>query len=194
MKKVITVFILISFFIGCTPPYHREKLTSTQERKMTVGLVQKEIRVGMSQTEVTEALGSPNIVTRDKNGKESWVYDRIASEASYSKSNVSGVSGGGGTTGNTLLLGLIMGGYESGASSSTQKTLTIVKTAGPDLGLLTATKEIDIENMSESMPAYFFGGANARWKKNSIIEATCNISFFGDKCTVRVNFTQKILE
>jgi hypothetical protein len=70
----------------------------------------------------------------------------------------------------------------------------IVKTAVPELGLLTATKEIDIENMSESMPAYFFGGANARWKKNSIIEATCNISFFGDKCTVRVNFAQKILD
>ena len=70
----------------------------------------------------------------------------------------------------------------------------IVKTAVPELGLLTATKEIDIERMSESMPAYFFGGANARWKKNSIIEATCNISHFGDTCKVRVNFAQKILD
>ena len=70
----------------------------------------------------------------------------------------------------------------------------IVKAAAPELGLLTATKEIDIENMSESMPAFFFGGANARWKKNSIIEATCNVSFFEDKCKVRVNFAQKILD
>ncbi|MEJ2270544.1 MAG: hypothetical protein P8Y04_12350 [Desulfobulbaceae bacterium] len=45
----------------------------------------------------------------------------------------------------------------------------IVKTAVPELGLLTATKEIDVERMSESMPAFFFGGANARWKKNSAI-------------------------
>jgi outer membrane protein assembly factor BamE (lipoprotein component of BamABCDE complex) len=126
MRKVITAYILILFSIGCTPAYHQEKLASTKEREMTVGLVQKEIRVGMSQTEVAEALGSPNIVTRDENGKESWVYDKIASEASYSKSNVSGVGGGGGTTGNTLLLGLISGGYESGASSTTQKTLTVV--------------------------------------------------------------------
>lgn len=70
----------------------------------------------------------------------------------------------------------------------------IVKTAVPELGLLTATKEIDIERMSESLPAFFFGGANARWKKNSIIEATCNVSFFRDKCKVRVNFSQKILD
>jgi hypothetical protein len=70
----------------------------------------------------------------------------------------------------------------------------IVKTAVPELGLLTATKEIDIERMSESLPAFFFGGANARWKKNSIIEATCNVSNFRDKCRVRVNFSQKILD
>ena len=70
----------------------------------------------------------------------------------------------------------------------------IVKTAVPELGILTATKEIDIENKSESMPAFFFGSADARWKKNSIIEATCNISDFRDGCKVRVNFTQKILD
>ena len=70
----------------------------------------------------------------------------------------------------------------------------IVKTAVPELGLLTATKEIDIENASESIPAFLFGGANARWKKNSIIEATCNISDFREGCKVRVNFTQKILD
>ena len=70
----------------------------------------------------------------------------------------------------------------------------IVKTAVPEIGLLTATKEIDIENMSESMPSFFFGGDNARWKKNSVIETTCNVSYFKDKCKIRVNFTQKILD
>ena len=67
----------------------------------------------------------------------------------------------------------------------------IVKTAVPELGLFTATKETDIENESESIPAFFFGGANARWKKNSIIEVTSNISDFRDRCKVRVNFTEK---
>jgi hypothetical protein len=32
---------------------------------MTLGVVQKEIHKGLSQADVAEALGSPNIVTRD---------------------------------------------------------------------------------------------------------------------------------
>jgi outer membrane protein assembly factor BamE (lipoprotein component of BamABCDE complex) len=126
MKKLILAFLIVSFFLGCTPAHHQQNLQSSKEREFTVGLVQKEIRVGMSQTEVAEALGSPNIVTRDKDGKESWIYDKIASEASYSKSNVGGAAGAGGLTGNTLILGILTGGYESGASSTTQKTLTVV--------------------------------------------------------------------
>jgi len=96
---------------------HQQNLPSTQERETTVGVVQKEIRVGMSQADVAEALGSPNIVTRDSQGKETWIYDKIASEASYSKD-----SGGTG-----LILNLF-GFYsrEAGASSTTQKTLTVI--------------------------------------------------------------------
>jgi outer membrane protein assembly factor BamE (lipoprotein component of BamABCDE complex) len=126
MKKLSLAMIIVLLFLGCTTTQHQQNLKSTKEREFTVGLVQKEIRVGMSQTEVAETLGSPNIVTRDKAGKESWVYDKIASEASYSKSSVGGAGGAAGTTGNTLLLGILSGGYDSGASSTTQKTLTVV--------------------------------------------------------------------
>lgn len=70
----------------------------------------------------------------------------------------------------------------------------IIKTAAPGIGLLTAVKEIDIEKMSESMPSFFFGAPDARWKKNSVIEATCNVSCFKDRCKIRVNFTQKVLD
>jgi outer membrane protein assembly factor BamE (lipoprotein component of BamABCDE complex) len=69
MKKLIFAFLIVSFFLSCTPAHHQQNLQSSKEREFTVGLVQKEIRVGMSQTEVAEALGSPNIVTRDKDGK-----------------------------------------------------------------------------------------------------------------------------
>jgi hypothetical protein len=74
---------------------------------MTVGIVQKEIRVGMSQADVALALGSPNIVTSDGSGKETWIYDKIASEASYSASSggVSGGVGAGGLAGSALILG-----------------------------------------------------------------------------------------
>jgi len=41
----------------------------------------------MSGAEVTQILGSPNIVTADENGLETWVYDKVATEANYSKSS-----------------------------------------------------------------------------------------------------------
>ncbi|MEW6687077.1 MAG: hypothetical protein AB1393_12890 [Candidatus Edwardsbacteria bacterium] len=124
----LLVFTLLS---GCmTAAQHQQSLPSTQEREMTVGIVQKEIRVGMSQADVATALGSPNIVTRDSEGKETWIYDKIATEASYSKSSggIGGGAGAGGVAGTTLILGLIGGGYskEAGAMSTTQKTLTVI--------------------------------------------------------------------
>lgn len=82
---------------------------------MTLGVVQKEIRAGLSQADVATVLGSPNIVTKDSADKETWVYDKIASEASYSASSNHGTS---------LILGTSTSA--SGAVSSTQKTLTVV--------------------------------------------------------------------
>lgn len=131
MKKLIAIFIAALFFTACmTAAQHDEQLHSTKEREMTVGIVQKEIRTGMTQAEVAEALGSPNIVTRDAEGKETWVYDKIASEVSYSKDSgsISGVGGAGGAPGTTLIIGLLGGGYskQSGAVAQTQKTLTVI--------------------------------------------------------------------
>jgi len=122
------VFVLLS---GCmTAAQHHESLPSIRDRELTVGVVQKEIRTGMSQADVATALGSPNIVTRDNEGKETWIYDKIATEASYSRD--SGGMGGGvgssGVAGTTLILGWLTGSYskEAGASSTTQRTLTVI--------------------------------------------------------------------
>lgn len=128
MKKSKTSLIVVCLLVfgGCAiGGLHSEK-----ERRMTLGLVQREIKVGMSQADVAAALGSPNIVTRDKDGKESWIYDKIATEASYrdSKGNVSGSVAGTTFVADTLLLGMIGGSQSrsSGASATTQKTLTVV--------------------------------------------------------------------
>ena len=113
--------------VGCaglaacsTAADHQRSLGSTAERETTLGIVQKEIRAGLTQDEVIAALGSPNIVTRDAEGHETWVYDKIASEASYSRSDVYGT---------ILVLG---GGSASGAASTSQKTLTVVIKFAPD--------------------------------------------------------------
>ena len=45
------------------------------------------IRNGMSSKEVVKALGSPNMVTRNPDGTETWVYDRIISNFKANKSN-----------------------------------------------------------------------------------------------------------
>jgi len=125
------LLVAISLFFGCmTAAQHQKELASSQDREMTLGVVQKEIRVGMSQADVATALGSPNIVTNDGAGKETWVYDKIATEASYSASSggVGGGVGAGGLAGSALILGGVGGGYSrsAGAYSTTQKTLTVV--------------------------------------------------------------------
>jgi outer membrane protein assembly factor BamE (lipoprotein component of BamABCDE complex) len=107
---------------------HQSSLHSSRDREMTLGVVQKEIRVGMSQADVAEALGSPNIVTKDSRGNESWIYDKIATEVSYSRDS-GGISGGtAGAVGSWSLLFGSKANYskEGGAMSQTQKTLTVV--------------------------------------------------------------------
>ncbi len=106
---------------GCAQN-HTSRLHTAEERRMTLGVVQKDIKQGMSQAEVAELLGSPNIVTKDQNGDEAWVYDKLSSEVSYSKGQ------GGGLIGAVWSI-VGIGGYyggEAGAKAKTQKTLTVV--------------------------------------------------------------------
>lgn len=104
--------------------------TPVAEQTMTLGIVQKEIKLGTSQDVVAMALGSPNIVTQDSDGKETWIYDKVASITSYNSSGfgigAGGVGGGGGFNGGG---GGILGvGYQKnqGVAQTTQKTLTVV--------------------------------------------------------------------
>lgn len=119
--RLTTTFILpLLALIGVTcsgcmsAADHSAAVHSNRGQDLTVGVVQKEIRRGMSQSDVATALGSPNIVTREDNGNETWIYDKIATEASQSAD-----SGG---------WWLIIAGYDkrAGASATTQKTLTVV--------------------------------------------------------------------
>lgn len=67
----------------------------------------------------------------------------------------------------------------------------IIKSGDLELGLLSAVKELDIEDKREVFWKALWIGSDARWKKNSIVEATANISEFGDQCRVRLNFQAK---
>lgn len=103
------------FLTGCsTASSHLKSVNSDAGDRITVGKVQREIRIGMPSAQVIEVLGSPNIVSTDENRLEVWVYDKIATDVSYSNSD----------GGVWLILGTV--GGNSGATSTSQRTLTIV--------------------------------------------------------------------
>lgn len=70
----------------------------------------------------------------------------------------------------------------------------IVKHASLELGLISATKEADVESKGGAFLSMLFMGQKAKWKKNSIIESSANISEFGEKCRVRIIFQVKVLD
>ena len=129
MKRKLGLALLV--LTGCmTASQHSANLHSSAERELTVGIVQRDIHKGMSQSAVAESLGSPNIVSRDSGGLETWVYDKVASESSYSNDSggVGAVVGGGWTPGSGLVAGVGSTRYDAsaGAAATTQKTLTVI--------------------------------------------------------------------
>lgn len=122
-----SILIMLVPLAGCmSAAQHKAAVSDDSAERVTVGTVQKEIRVGMSGAEVAAALGSPNIVTTDEERREVWIYDKIATEVAYSTSS-GGLSalliGSGGSAAG----GIGPSGVRSaGASSTSQRTLTIV--------------------------------------------------------------------
>lgn len=94
---------------GCSSPPPPEKAD-----ELTVGKVQGEIKVGMDAASVAAILGSPNIVTTDEQRREVWIYDKVSTDRVDQERSIGGT---------IIILG---GGARSGASSTTQRTLTII--------------------------------------------------------------------
>ena len=123
-KNHIAVAILVaSLSAGCSATHHAGDVRGAGEAdRFTVGTVQKEITPGMSAASVAAALGSPNIVTSDDERQETWIYDKISSEVTYSRSSgtivglLFGGSGGGAGIGST----------SAGATATSQRTLTVI--------------------------------------------------------------------
>ncbi|MDR0933534.1 MAG: hypothetical protein LBM56_00375, partial [Burkholderiaceae bacterium] len=80
MRRVLMVFFAAWLVGACTASWHKQQVQDDSTDRVTVGAVQKEIRIGMSGAEVAAALGSPNIVTTDEERREVWIYDKIATD------------------------------------------------------------------------------------------------------------------
>lgn len=106
MKNILIISCSIMFLCSCasSKPEYNDKLT--------LGSVQSKIFKGQSQSAVMEALGSPNIVTKDAQGREKWTYDRISNEKEVKSSG----------------FWVFLFGKSSSASSSSSKSLTVLIT------------------------------------------------------------------
>ncbi len=131
LVKVIVIGLVVLTLAGCmSAQEHKAAVQSEQGDRLTVGTVQREIRVGMSGGDVAAALGSPNIVSTDGEGREVWIYDKISTDKVYSTSSggVSTLILGGALVGSGLAGGGVGPSYGSaaGATSTSQRTLTII--------------------------------------------------------------------
>lgn len=146
MKKILISLLVLGiaspvFAINDAPKVSRKcrkhpercqvpMIAPVQEQQMTIGIVQKDIKIGTSQADVATILGSPNIVTQDADGKETWIYDKVSSITSYGSSGFGvGLGGfGGGYGSGAMGGGLVNAGYNKrgGTVQSVQKTLTVV--------------------------------------------------------------------
>lgn len=93
-KKIFGILLCLSislpvFAAKLEGKVNKQTPTPSQEQELTVGTVQKYVHVGMGQDEVAIALGSPNIVTQDENGKETWIYDKVGSSVTARNKNES---------------------------------------------------------------------------------------------------------
>ena len=135
--SLVSSIVFAISVLGCGgAQYHRKSVSADDGEKVSVGTVQREIRIGMSGAEVAAVLGSPNVVTTDEDRRETWIYDKISTEKAYSTSSggVASLILGGGLIGSGLLGGAVAPSYDenSGASSTSQKTLTVIIKFGHD--------------------------------------------------------------
>lgn len=134
MNRKLQILTLLGVIAlgGCqSAQQHAAAVNDSTTDKLTVGTVQREIRVGMPSAEVASVMGSPNVVSTDAERREVWIYDKISTNSVYSRSS-GGVwaliLGGREVGGSGIAGGLGGAGYDSasGASSTSQRTLTVI--------------------------------------------------------------------
>lgn len=115
LRVLVPVCLLLLGAVSCVSgASHAASLRGEEDKRLTAGEVQRNIKVGMSGAEVAQSLGSPNIVTTDEERREVWIYDRVSTERVYSTDE----------GGLFLLLAGVSG--SSGATSTSQRTLTVI--------------------------------------------------------------------
>ena len=122
-KNLVLTAMSVLLAAGCSATHHAQDVRAADDTdRITVGTVQKEITIGMSAADVAAVLGSPNIVTTEEERQETWIYDKISSDVTYSRSSGTVV----GLIFGSSAAGAGVGSTSAGSSSSSQRTLTVI--------------------------------------------------------------------
>ena len=103
-----------------------EAAQKAEDKQFTLGLVQQQIRVGLAQTDLAATIGSPNLVTRSADGREAWVYDKVASETTQDGWTIGGGAMGSASSASAGVLALPFGSRHKSKTRTSQRSLTIV--------------------------------------------------------------------
>ena len=116
MKTIYPIgLLLVMLMSSCmTAQEHRKAVQGDSGDRVTVGNVQREIKMGMAGSDVARVLGSPNIVTTDDERREVWIYDKFSTDTTVSENSGFG----------TLIITGSSG--RAGSSSTTQRTMTVI--------------------------------------------------------------------
>ena len=118
--RLVTAMGAVLLMAGCTTVSTRPD--SAPEERLTVGTAQREIRLGMSGSEVAGSMGSPNIVSTDPERNEVWIYDRISTEYVRADQSAGALLIGVGSSGG----GAVGGRTSKSKATRTQRTLTVI--------------------------------------------------------------------
>jgi outer membrane protein assembly factor BamE (lipoprotein component of BamABCDE complex) len=108
--KALIPIIALAFLICSSQSF--ADTVDFQKSNLTYGIIKSKLKKGeTSQNDILQLIGSPNIVTKNRSGKEVWTYDKISSDA---HANVG--------YGSLVVLG---GAFANSSSSSKSVTLMI---------------------------------------------------------------------
>ena len=137
------VSIVLTLVVGACVTARSPRLpgSNVQKSNLTPGMVKARVVEGQTtQTEILEWFGAPNIITRNKDGKEVWTYDRqytaTAAEVASWRTGWAGGVGGVGTTEPVGALG--------GASGESSKTSTVSQTTSGTVTWMIIFDEEDV--------------------------------------------------
>jgi len=124
LKKLFFLVALV-YLTGCATSMQRVQ-QQPEKDQLTLGKVQQTLKKGMKQPDVAIALGSPNLVTRDSAGLETWIYDKLRTEVSSASASEGVAILGGGLIGSGVLGGSASASNNAATTVRSQKTLTVV--------------------------------------------------------------------